>query len=64
MERRNNIRRVIDGGRTRDPNVGAQYLPSGITGLLNSTVPLWIAILALVIFRRHLYKLPVLGLCA
>ena len=21
---------------------GAQYLPSGITGLLNSTVPLWI----------------------
>jgi drug/metabolite transporter (DMT)-like permease len=43
---------------------GAQYLPSGITGLLNSTVPLWIAVLALVIFKRHLSKLPVLGLCA
>jgi len=43
---------------------GAQYLPSGITGLLNSTVPLWIAILALVIFKRRLSKLTVLGLCA
>ena len=43
---------------------GAQYLPSGITGLLNSTVPLWVAILALVIFRRRLSKLPILGLCA
>lgn len=43
---------------------GAQYLPSGITGLLNSTVPLWVAILALVIFKRHLSKLPILGLCA
>jgi drug/metabolite transporter (DMT)-like permease len=43
---------------------GAQYLPSGITGLLNSTVPLWVAILALVIFKQHLSKLPVLGLCA
>jgi drug/metabolite transporter (DMT)-like permease len=43
---------------------GSQYLPSGITGLLNSTVPLWVAILALVIFKRHLSKLTVLGLCA
>jgi drug/metabolite transporter (DMT)-like permease len=43
---------------------GAQYLPSGITGLLNSTVPLWIAILALVIFKRRLSKLTLLGLCA
>jgi drug/metabolite transporter (DMT)-like permease len=43
---------------------GAQYLPSGITGLLNSTVPLWVAILALVIFKRRLSKLPILGLCA
>jgi len=43
---------------------GAQYLPSGITGLLNSTVPLWVAILALVIFKRHLSKLTILGLCA
>jgi len=43
---------------------GSQYLPSGITGLLNSTVPLWIAILALVIFRRRLSKLTIVGLCA
>lgn len=43
---------------------GAQYLPSGITGLLNSTVPLWVAILALIIFKRHLSKLPILRLCA
>jgi drug/metabolite transporter (DMT)-like permease len=43
---------------------GAQYLPSGITGLLNSTVPFWTAILALVIFKRHLSKLTILGLCA
>jgi drug/metabolite transporter (DMT)-like permease len=43
---------------------GSQYLPSGITGLLNSTVPLWVAILALVIFKTHLSKLTVLGLCA
>jgi len=40
---------------------GAQYLPSWITGLLNSTVPLWIAILALVIFKRRLSKLTLLG---
>jgi len=43
---------------------GAQYLPSGITGLLNSTVPLWVAILALIIFKRHLLKLTILGLSA
>jgi drug/metabolite transporter (DMT)-like permease len=43
---------------------GAQYLPSGITGLLNSTVPLWIAILALLIFKRHLTKLTIAGLAA
>jgi len=43
---------------------GAQYLPSGITGLLNSTVPLWVAILALIIFKRHLSKLTILGLSA
>ena len=43
---------------------GSQYLPSGITGLLNSTVPLWIAILALVIFRRRLSHLTIAGLCA
>ena len=25
---------------------GAQYLSSGITGLLNSTIPLWVAVIA------------------
>ena len=43
---------------------GAQYLPSGITGLLNSTVPLWVAILALLIFKRRLSKRMIIGLCA
>ena len=42
---------------------GAQYLPSGITGLLNSTVPLWVAILALLIFKRRLSKRMIIGLC-
>ena len=41
---------------------GAQYLSSGITGLLNSTIPLWVAILALLIFRKRLTKLMIMGL--
>lgn len=30
---------------------GAQYLTSGMTGLLNSTIPLWVAILGYLIYR-------------
>lgn len=30
---------------------GAQYLSSGMTGLLNSTIPLWVAILLYIIYR-------------
>ena len=33
---------------------GAQNLSSGITALLNSTIPLWIAIFAALVFRKHL----------
>jgi drug/metabolite transporter (DMT)-like permease len=31
---------------------GTQYLSSGMTGLLNSTIPLWIAIIALLLYRK------------
>lgn len=43
---------------------GAQYLSSGTTALLNSTIPLWIAIIAAVIFRQHLTKRMGVGLAA
>ena len=43
---------------------GAQYLSSGITGLLNSTVPLWVAIVAYLIYRKHLSKSTMVGLGA
>ena len=33
---------------------GAQYLSSGMTALLNSTIPLWVAIIALLVFRQRL----------
>lgn len=33
---------------------GAQNLSSGITALLNSTIPLWIPIFAALVFRKHL----------
>jgi drug/metabolite transporter (DMT)-like permease len=42
---------------------GAQYLSSGITGLLNSTIPLWVVI-AFLIFRKHMTKLIIMGLAA
>jgi drug/metabolite transporter (DMT)-like permease len=32
---------------------GAQYLSSGITGLLNSTIPLWVAIIGYVIYKNR-----------
>ncbi|MDP9197449.1 MAG: EamA family transporter [Thermoproteota archaeon] len=43
---------------------GSQYLSSGITGLLNSTIPLWVAIIAFLIFRKHMTKLIIMGLAA
>jgi drug/metabolite transporter (DMT)-like permease len=32
---------------------GAQYLSSGITGLLNSTIPLWVAIIGYLIYKKR-----------
>ena len=32
--------------------LGAQYLSSGITGLLNSTTPLWVAIIGYLIYKK------------
>jgi drug/metabolite transporter (DMT)-like permease len=43
---------------------GTQYLASGISGLLNSTIPLWVAILALLLFKKHMTKLTIIGLAA
>jgi drug/metabolite transporter (DMT)-like permease len=43
---------------------GTQYVASGISGLLNSTIPLWVAILALLIFKKHMTKLMIVGLAA
>jgi drug/metabolite transporter (DMT)-like permease len=41
---------------------GAQYLSSGMTALLNSTIPLWVAIMASLIFKQNLSKITILGL--
>lgn len=43
---------------------GTQYLDSGITGLLNSTIPLWIAIISFLIYRKPMAKSIILGLIA
>lgn len=49
---------------------GAQYLSSGMTGLLNSTIPLWVAILLYIIYKwlkkstngPKLSKMTIMGL--
>src|SRR3954447_5034535 len=51
---------------------GTQYLSSGITGLLNSTIPLWVAIIGYLIYRKRkkgglgqrLTKSTIIGLSA
>ena len=43
---------------------GAQYLSSGMTALLNSTIPLWVAVIAVLASRQHLTKNTILGLVA
>lgn len=43
---------------------GTQYLSSGITGLLNSTIPLWVALISMLVFRKHLTKKMITGLLA
>jgi drug/metabolite transporter (DMT)-like permease len=43
---------------------GSQFLSSGMTGLLNSTIPLWVAIIAFALYRRGMSKLTVIGLAA
>jgi drug/metabolite transporter (DMT)-like permease len=43
---------------------GTQYLDSGMTGLLNSTIPLWIAIISFLLYRQHMSKSIILGLIA
>jgi drug/metabolite transporter (DMT)-like permease len=43
---------------------GEQYLSSGIAGLLNSTIPLWVAILTILVLKKHLTKYMIMGLAA
>ena len=43
---------------------GAQYLSSGMTALLNSTIPLWVALIGALLLREHLPKRMVFGLVA
>jgi drug/metabolite transporter (DMT)-like permease len=43
---------------------GTQYVSAGMTALLNSTIPLWIAIIAALLFKKHLTKRMILGLVA
>jgi drug/metabolite transporter (DMT)-like permease len=51
---------------------GAQYLSSGMTGLLNSTIPLWVAIIGYLLYRwfkkdtlgKKMSKGTILGLAA
>jgi len=43
---------------------GSQYLTSGMTGLLNSTIPLWVALIAFLLYRRGMTKYTIMGLCA
>jgi drug/metabolite transporter (DMT)-like permease len=35
---------------------GTQYVSAGMTALLNSTIPLWIAIIAALLFKKHLTR--------
>lgn len=41
---------------------GTQYLSSGMTALLNSTIPLWVAIITSIVFKQYLSKTIILGL--
>lgn len=43
---------------------GTQYISAGTTALLNSTIPLWIAIIGALLFKNHLTKRMILGLIA
>jgi len=43
---------------------GAQYLSSGMTALLNSTIPLWIALLGALVLKQKLTRNTILGLVA
>jgi drug/metabolite transporter (DMT)-like permease len=41
---------------------GTQYLSSGVSALINSTIPLWVAIFALIFFGKKPTKMSIAGL--
>jgi drug/metabolite transporter (DMT)-like permease len=43
---------------------GAQYLSSGATALINSTIPIWIAVMALLFFKTIPAKFTIAGIAA
>jgi drug/metabolite transporter (DMT)-like permease len=43
---------------------GTQYLSSGVSALINSTIPLWVAIFALIFFGKRPTKMSIAGLVA
>ncbi|MGH9988216.1 MAG: DMT family transporter [Nitrososphaeraceae archaeon] len=44
--------------------LGAQYLSSGAAALINSTIPIWVAIFVLIFFRKLPTKLSLAGIIA
>lgn len=43
---------------------GAQYLSSGATALINSTIPIWVAVIALLLFKTIPTKFTIAGIAA
>lgn len=43
---------------------GAQYLSSGSTALINSTIPIWVAVMALLLFKTIPTKFTIAGIAA
>jgi len=44
--------------------IGAQYLSSGAAALINSTIPIWVAIFTLLFFRKKPTRLSIAGITA
>jgi drug/metabolite transporter (DMT)-like permease len=44
--------------------IGAQYLSSGAAALINSTIPIWVAIFMLLFFRKKPTRLSIAGITA
>ena len=52
MEKLDIVSFVLHCGRTGIISIGNQYLSSGAAALVNSTIPIWVAIFVLMFFRK------------